>query len=633
VNEREHTTVHHRDLSVSSSNDRMNDQMDGLHDGRLASPPVNDRRGQDEGVDRGGLRHDLDEGPSGPDDLMDSAPTMVLSVRGGVMPSARARIQDDWSPEDFGTGERQPDASVGLASLGFIRAALRRRARVWCVIALVGLLAGGAYLKERPLAQTAIVTLLLASPPDSTAGQAIADDQAYIQSIPIAAQALRQLKLHEPVTVFIRHYSVTVVTNSVLTITAKAPSSAEAVGEANALAEAFLLFQKKLLTSQTQLVNAQYNAAISQASQSVKSLNTVIKDLSEQHASPTVNAQLNNLKAERTRADSQLTITTQTLLGDEATNAAANASVIVGSKVLTQAVPVPASGKKALAMYVGGGLIAGLVLGMGIVVIGALVSDRLRRRDDVARILGTPVRLSVGKIPVSRWQSGRRGLGLADNRHVQQIVEYLHDVARHSPGNPASLALIPVDDVQIPAACLAALALSCAHLGLHVVLADLCPGTPAARLLHVTEPGVVSVNTQGVDIAVVVPDADSVYPVGPLLKSRRARAPKPLIAACRSADMLLTLAPLDPAFGGEHLSGWATSLVAMVTAGRSSAERIAAVGEMIRQTGIEATAGVLLDADKGDESLGVLHEQPTGRDAGLAGTGRSAASGLFSSDR
>ena len=43
------------------------------------------------------------------------------------------------------------------------------------------------------------------------------------------------------------------------------------------------------------------------------------------------------------------------------------------------------------------GLIAGLVLGLGIVVIRALLSDRLYRRDDVARALGAPVKLSVGR--------------------------------------------------------------------------------------------------------------------------------------------------------------------------------------------------------------------------------------------
>ena len=43
----------------------------------------------------------------------------------------------------------------------------------------------------------------------------------------------------------------------------------------------------------------------------------------------------------------------------------------------------------------------GLVLGLGIVIVRALVSDRLRRRDDVAHALGAPVNLSVGSVRVT----------------------------------------------------------------------------------------------------------------------------------------------------------------------------------------------------------------------------------------
>ena len=68
---------------------------------------------------------------------------------------------------------------------------------------------------------------------------------------------------------------------------------------------------------------------------------------------------------------------------------------------------------------------------------------------------------------------------------------------------------------------------------------------------------------------------------------------------------MLTLATLDPAFGGDHLATWATDAVAVVTAGESSAERIHAVGEMIRLAGMRLDSAVLVGADKGDESLGV----------------------------
>ena len=72
------------------------------------------------------------------------------------------------------------------------------------------------------------------------------------------------------------------------------------------------------------------------------------------------------------------------------------ATMIGGSKVLDPASPVPPHSRlKHLLLYAGGGLIIGLILGMGIVVLRALLSDRLRRRDDVAHALGAPVKLSV----------------------------------------------------------------------------------------------------------------------------------------------------------------------------------------------------------------------------------------------
>jgi hypothetical protein len=45
-------------------------------------------------------------------------------------------------------------------------------------------------------------------------------------------------------------------------------------------------------------------------------------------------------------------------------------------------------------------------IGMAIVVIRALITDHLRRRDDIAEALGAPVGLSVGS-PGSRTSTGR----------------------------------------------------------------------------------------------------------------------------------------------------------------------------------------------------------------------------------
>ena len=77
--------------------------------------------------------------------------------------------------------------------------------------------------------------------------------------------------------------------------------------------------------------------------------------------------------------------------------------------VLDAATPLAHSRLKPLVLDAAVGLVVGLVLGMGIVVVRALVSDRLRRRDDVAQALGAPVKLSVGAVRLNRWLPGRAG--------------------------------------------------------------------------------------------------------------------------------------------------------------------------------------------------------------------------------
>jgi hypothetical protein len=249
------------------------------------------------------------------------------------------------------------------------------------------------------------------------------------------------------------------------------------------------------------------------------------------------------------------------------------------------------------------------------VILRALTSDRLRRRDDVARALGAPVRLSVRAVRLSRWRESRRGLGAAGLPEIRRIVAYLRGSVPRSRG-VASLAVVPVDDVQVPAACVAAMAVSCARQGLQVVVADLCDGAPAARLLGGTGPGIQSVGIEDARLLVAVPEPDDLMPAGPLSRgSRRSQDAGPLAAACDSADLLLTLVTLDPALGSDHLASWARTVVAVVTAGQSSATRINAAGEMIRLAGVPVISGVLIGADKTDESLGLPDTPVTVPDA------------------
>jgi capsular polysaccharide biosynthesis protein len=497
-------------------------------------------------------------------------------------------------------------AGGGLVALGYIRAAVRRSARFWCALAVAGLLIGAAVYKAFPPSYQASTTVLLANNPFEQISNAVLDDQQIVQSRTVASAALRRLDLHESPGTFQSDYSALVLTNRLLSITVKAASYPTAVREANAVAAAFIAFQKRQALALETLNNSSLQQSINAAEKNIASISARIKSLSSQPASRAQHAELTSLLAQRSKANANLVVLQQSTRTNAASMKINTAVLINGTQVLDPAAPLPQHATRYRVLYVGGGLVIGLVIGLFIVVIRAIVSDKLRRRDDVARALGAPVKLSVGQIGQRRWRRGPQGLAAADSPEVRRIVTHLEREVPPSWGGLASLAVVPVDDPQIPALCLVSLALSCAQQGFQVVVADLYRGSPAARLLGVSDPGVQRVSVRDANLVLAIPDPDDVAPLGPLARrSRRAQADEPLADACASADLLFTLAAVDPAIGAGHLSGWTRGAVAMVTAGESSAARIQAVGEMIRLAGIERSSAILLGADKTDESLGV----------------------------
>jgi len=539
-------------------------------------------------------------------------------------PDSEAYVDFAATDDRFG-GEAYP----GLVSLGFIQAAIRRSARIWCSLGIVGLLAGVGLFVLRPTGDQAETNLLLAQPPGAPAGW-IADDQAIAQSRTVAGIALRQLGLQESPASFVQGYTVAPVTNRVLQITVKASSQQDALREANALAAAFLTFQKRLLKKQEELVDAALQAQVGAARQQLAQINAKISNLQAQPSSPGQLQQLHNLQNQRGQATSALIQLRQTVDSNQANARAATTTAINDSGVLDSAALVKQSVKRHLALYGGGGLLAGLMLGLGIVILTAIASSRLRRRDDVARALGAPVRLSIRKGRFSRRRLRRQGLAAVQGGSLSRIVVHLLTTAAPTSGGFASLAVVPVDDVEVAAVCLASLAVSSAKRGLRVVLADLCSGAPGARLLGVTDTGVDEVRVGDVRLVVAVPDREDVLLAGPLQADRYGTgSDDPLAAACASAELVLTLAPLDPALGGDYLAEWASSVVAIATAGRSTAERIHAVGEMIRLAGITQVSAVLVGSDKTDESLGVAGSRGAGRRTLAADGLPTDADGLF----
>jgi capsular polysaccharide biosynthesis protein len=514
---------------------------------------------------------------------------------------------------------------ASLVSFGFITAALRRGARLWCAAAAAGFLLGLGLSVALPPSYQATTSVLLAPPPGQNAADSIQTDAALAQSHTVAGLTLRKLGLPESVNSFLSKYAVTVLTDRLLLITVSAPSSSEAVTRARVLAAAFLQFRVGELETDQRLLLSSLNQQINNGKQHLRSIDRQISKLLTQPRSPARQARLGGLRAERGQAAAALLSLEQNTTFEQTSTQAATTATIKGSGVLDHAAAIPQSRHarlKRLLTYAVSGLIVGLVLGMAIVVIRALVSDRLRRRDDVARALGAPVKLSVPAVRLRRWLPGRRGLAAASNAGVRRISRHLGGVVAASPHNKVTLALVPVDDPRVAALSLASLAIAFAEQGRQVVVADLSTGAYAARLLGAKNPGVVTASVNdGTPLVVVIPDRDEVAPVGPVRGTSQQALPPPasnLVAAAARADLLLTLVTLDPAVGGEHLATWATDAVVMVTAGRSSWTKIHAVGEMIRLAGTRLVSAVLVGADKTDESLGVTYTSEVGRDAEAA---------------
>ena len=263
--------------------------------------------------------------------------------------------------------------AAGLVSLGFIKAAIRRTALFWCILGAVGLVVGVGVDKEYPAAYKASTSVLITYGPNENPTSAVLDNQAIAQSRTVAALALSKLGLQESVGTFAPTITAAVVTDRVLLITVSAPSSTAAVSRANAVAAAFLQFRADQMQTAQQLLLKSLGQEVDQARQNVASIKSQISQLSAQPTSSAQQGKLKNLQTELTQAINQAAIDEQTLKDNKASTA--TLSAVTGSVVLDPAVPLAHSRLKYLLIYALTGLAVGLALGLGIVIVQAIVSD------------------------------------------------------------------------------------------------------------------------------------------------------------------------------------------------------------------------------------------------------------------
>jgi capsular polysaccharide biosynthesis protein len=518
-----------------------------------------------------------------------------------------------WAYEDFASTEEPQTFNISnsFVSLGFLRAAVRRTRRLWLACAAVGILAGLAFYAKYPVSYAATVSVLIK--PDATE-DAVAAMQTQIQLVEsqsVAGATVTALGLDESVTSFRAAYTAAATTDEVITITLHAPTATGAVDRANTLAVQYLNFRASLLRSQQTQDVAAYQQQVTDAEQQIATLKQQVSQL---QGAPGSQPELTRLQNQLTDATSTLPTLQQTVTGLIATEKSTVSGMINGGQVLDNATAGHHSATKDVIEYVLIGLILGLVAGLVFVIIRETVSDRLRRRDDIAATLGAPVRLSTGPLHAGRLPLA--GPSAASRDHaLRQVTSYLHNVARRSGGDPATLAVVALGNAAEIAPAVAAVARRCQAEGLLPAVADLVKDAPVAKLLGVRQAGPQLVHI-GEDAVVVItpPDADQVTS-GPLSPARGAASAiveppaEAVTAATENAGLLLTVTELDPAVGADNLTTWATRAVVVVTAGRTSATQIYAAGEMLRLAGIGQVTAIVVGSDETDKSLGSLPEE------------------------
>jgi hypothetical protein len=351
--------------------------------------------------------------------------------------------------------------------------------------------------------------------------------------------------------------------------------------------------REQTLGEQTQVVVSSLDKQATQLQADVQSLNNTITALSSGGAGDA--NQVTEMLTERGTDQAQLT----TLQNEAQQDLLAETALNTGSYILDPAQAALVHTNRIFVEDGLAGLVAGLAIGIGIIVVGAVISDRPRRRAEVAAVLGAPVELSLRGAPAEPGLLRRT----ASRRFVKRPGPQLKLAQRRlrerlGQSRRPALALVSTGKgcTGTAAVMLAGTALSLAAEGKRVVLVDMAEGRPLAKLLGRRSKGsAVRTITSG------------------KLQLRLAVAPEDVTTldseeVTKDTDAVLLLATADPALGAEHLRRWAEDAVVVLRAGKVSDVLIEAAGQMLREAGVVPVSAILLGADKADETFGTVEQ-------------------------
>ncbi|MDX3385859.1 Wzz/FepE/Etk N-terminal domain-containing protein [Streptomyces niveiscabiei] len=455
-----------------------------------------------------------------------------------------------------------PD-SAPLLDLQALVVAVRRRRRLWCATAVLGLTAGASVPVLLPPAPTAVAKVLVAHQADqpNDPGTLIRTDVALLSTTRIADAALKALRSPERPEDFMRDYSGLGLTNNLLQITVTGASDAEAVARAGALADAFVADHVRRIQ---QAADAEAKGFLDQRARLEAELARVdeaIGDSSGQ-TGPQASADLESLFARRAELTSRVTD-----FGQRAAEArigtprlVAGTQIVDAPRALSHSLPKAAATDGVI------GLVLGFVLGLAVAAVGTVVADRPVLRRDIAAHLNASVIAELPRRSPRLW--GRRRDRAARERLTASL-------ARTVRASAQPLSVLELGCARGAEAIALDLARALVAEG-PVTVVDALPGSRLAR--RKPQPGDPTVVTRAPDV-----------PASP-------------------AERQIGVGSVAPGTAWTDLRHLGTRTVLVVRAGHGSAAWLHTVARQLADQRVEVAGVVLIDPDPRDRTDGTLWE-------------------------
>lgn len=494
---------------------------------------------------------------------------------------------------------------AALVSFHYLRAAVRRR-RAACVLsAVLGLLLGAAFLVLVPATPTAKTTMVLSHDVGVDPARAMATDVNLLATRTVAERTIAQLGLAVRPEDIMDSVKASPATSDVLVLTMAAPTKEEAVRRLTAFSSVYLEFRARQVTAQSEALIQGYNERITTLQTQIGELTKRIQTLTAGGDDGT--GRVSDVITQRAQVSSQLGGLQEAV--QEAT--LRRNAIVSASRVIDPPAVEDTSGVLSIALPLLSGLIGGGAFGLGVVLLSAIVSDRLRLRMEVATALDAPVVMSTGRLaPLSRlrrlfavlpWNKAALTRQRIDLERVARALEH----ALPGAGRRQRLVVACVDGDDDARYAVAATGVAMQQRGRAVQLVDL---TEAGGL----ERAVADLTRGAADNrpAVVRPTTVPSLAQGPV--DLRGAVADDEVLAQGLTGVSLVLADLDPGIGADHLTVWTDRVLLAVTAGRCGVERTRTAGDLVRSARLDLRGAILTRAEADDGSSGL---QPVPRQA------------------